>query len=90
MKSFKAHRFNDNPQEKVFVDEFIKNHSKGDDPHLIVFGHRTGSMLPNDFLSYREKNIVLSTIQWLGSPVGRQFLKDCGYSPSEELEDIMD
>jgi len=79
MKSFKKHRFENNPQEKVFVDEFIKQHSSSVDPDLIVFGHKNNSMSPKDYLSDREKDIVLSVIQWLGSPVGQGFLDSCGF-----------
>ena len=79
MKSFKEHRFERNPQEKIFVDEFIKQHSENNDPDLIVFGHPSNTPTPNDYLSDREKNIVISTIQWLGSPVGQGFLNSCGF-----------
>ena len=79
MESFKAHRFENNLQEKVFVDEFIKLHSQNLDPDMIVFGHQSNSMIPKDYLSDREENIVLSVIQWLGSPVGQGFLDCCGF-----------
>jgi hypothetical protein len=34
---------------------------------------------PLEYLSEREKKIMISTIQWLGSPVGQGFLKECGF-----------
>lgn len=83
MKTFKIHRFKDNPQEKVFVDEFMKDFSKNETPDLIVFSHQSNSSVPKDFLSEREKDIVISTIQWLGSPVGQGFLGRCGFVPKE-------
>lgn len=80
METFKMHRHNNNQKEKEFYDNFIKEHFKGVDMDLIVFGHPNNSMMPKDYLSYREKQIVLSTIQWLGSPVGNAFLRECGFS----------
>jgi hypothetical protein len=85
MKSHKEYRFKNNPQEKVFVDEFVKGHGFYDnDMDFIVFGQKSESMSPNDYLSDREKDIVLSTIQWLGSPVGQGFLDKCGFIPKQE------
>lgn len=81
MKSFKEHRFEKNPQEKKFVYEFLKQHNQSVDPDLIVFGHPNNSMSPKDYLSDREKDIVISVIQWLGSPVGQSFLDSCGFVP---------
>jgi hypothetical protein len=85
MKTFKEHRFENNPQEKIFVNEFIKDHGfYAHDIDLIVFGqHPNNSMSPKDYLSDREKDIVLSTIQWLGSPVGQRFLDRCGFEPKK-------
>lgn len=80
MKILKKHRLESNPQEKVFVDEFIKQHCHLDNLDLIVFGHPSYSTTPKDHLSGREKEIILSTIQWLGSPVGQGFLDSCGFT----------
>lgn len=70
MKTFKEYRFENNPDEKLIVDKFIDLH--GNEMDNIVFG----GFNKNDILSEREKNIVLSTIQWMESPIGKQFLKD--------------
>lgn len=83
METYKTHRFENNPQEKKFVEEFIKQHSEGSDMDLIVFGHNPGSTHPKDYLSDREESIVLSVIQWLGSPVGQSFLDSCGFEPKK-------
>jgi len=80
VKSFKTHRHESNPKEKEFYHIFMEEHSKGTDMDLIVFGHPNDSALPKDYLSDREKRIVLSTIQWLGSPVGQGFLNSCGFT----------
>jgi len=79
MESFKTHRHENNPKEKEFHDTFIEEHSRGVDMDLIVFGHPSDSMMPKDYLTDREKQIVLSTVQWLGSPVGEGFLNSCGF-----------
>ncbi len=79
MEILKLHRFERNPIEQLFVEKFIKEHGCSNDMDLIVFSHPSDSMTPKDFLSYREKSIVLSTIQWLGSPVGQGFLNNCGF-----------
>jgi hypothetical protein len=84
MKTLKEHRFEKNPQEKIFVDEFLKQHSSRNDLDLIVFGHPNNSATPKDYLSDREKDIVLSAIQWLGSPVGQGFLDSCGFAPKKK------
>lgn len=79
MKSLKQHRFGQNPQEKILVDEFTKQFSRDVTVDLIVFGHPPDSVNPKDYLSDRERDIVVSTIQWLGSHVGECFLESCGY-----------
>ena len=79
MKSFKEYRFENNPQEKIFVEQFIKDHEFYNDIDLIIFGHSSDSMTPKDYLSDREKDIVVSLVQWLGSPVGQAFLDSCGF-----------
>lgn len=82
MKGFKTHRHEQNPKEKEFHDKFLIEHDrKGyEDMNLIVFGHGSRSLRPNDNLTDRERKIVLSTIQWLGSPVGQSFLNECGFN----------
>lgn len=75
MKTLKEYRFKNNPKEKLFVDVFLKDHANGDDMDFIVFGQTEGiGFSPNDRLTEREESIVISTIQWLGSPVGQGFL----------------
>lgn len=82
MESFKSHRFDQNPKEKELVEKFLESYSDYGMTDLIVFGH-TPNGTPLDRLSEREVNIVLSTIQWLGSPVGQGFLKSCGFDETE-------
>lgn len=77
METYKPHRFEKNPKELEFVEKFTKDFSESTD--LIVFGHSTDSVTPKDYLDTREDNIVISVIQWLGSPVGQGFLESCGF-----------
>ena len=87
MKSNKEYRFKDNPKEKELHDRFITEYIKCKlSPNAIdylVFGHKKNIHYPDDFLSDREKRIVISTIQWLGSPVGQGFLSECGFEIKE-------
>ncbi len=65
--------------ELKFSEEFHK--MPVNDWELIVFGGKVNSSwgIPADSLSEREKDIVASVIQWLGTPVGKSFLKDCSF-----------
>jgi hypothetical protein len=74
MGGFKKDRFDSNLKEKEFHDKFIENNKEKDDMNFIVFGQKSVSGFhPNDCLTDREKSIVISTIQWLGSSVGQGF-----------------
>lgn len=85
MESYNVHRHKQNPKEKELHDEFLKEFIKrnGHNENIlkkIIFDcSNDAQTIPNDYLSDREKKIVLTTIQWLGSPVGQGFLRDCGF-----------
>lgn len=79
MKGTKTHRHNSNPLEMQFHDSFIKECSTYDDMARIGLG-TTDGIRPIDHLTEREEEIMINTIQWLGSPVGQQFLIDNGFS----------
>lgn len=83
MEGFNIHRHMSNPKEKElhdkFIEDFIDRKYSANTIDRLVFGHPSNSFDPNDYLSDREKQIVISTIQWLGSPVGQGFLRDCGF-----------
>lgn len=81
IEGFKKHRRERNPLEKEIHDKFLTDHNAANqinDMDIIVFGHDS-DLYPLDKLSDRERRIVVSTIQWLGSPVGQCFLADCGF-----------
>lgn len=74
MKSFKEYRFEKNPLEKKLVYEFLNQYGNNENMDLIVFGHANTGLAPKEYLTDREKQIVLSVIQWIGSPVGEGFV----------------
>lgn len=55
---------------EIFNREHLKHTS------LIVFGQKSDDnfLTPNDYLTEREEKIVLSVIQWMGTPVGEGFI----------------
>jgi len=81
MKGNKTYRHKQNPEEKWFHDSFVSQH--GDrDMAAIVFEPNDRGTAPSEYLTPREESIVISTIQWLGSPVGQNFLREMGYEKS--------
>lgn len=81
MKTNKQYRFENNPQEKILHDKFIEKFAENSkDLSAIIFGWaNTFQSIPNRYLTEQEEDICLTMIQWLGSPVGECFLRDCGY-----------
>lgn len=78
MKGYKTYRHNSNPVEKELHDKFIEQHYDKD-MSMIVFPPTSSGFSPSEYLTEREERIVISTIQWLGSPVGQSFLESCGF-----------
>jgi len=78
MKGNKTYRHSTNPKEKEFHDKFIEEH--GEDISQIVFEPSGDSFdRPTEYANPKEEAIVISAIQWLGSPVGKFFLSQCGF-----------
>ena len=85
MKTNKEYRFKDNPKEKEFHDKFIEMFKRDSSANrclsAIIFGWENDNQTtPERYLTDDEENICLNLIQWLGSPVGQSFLKECGFS----------
>ena len=82
-EGFKNYRFENNPLEKQLHDNFIKHVERNSDSNKamssIVYGSKDRGINPTTFLSEYEEQIVISTIQWLGSPVGKNFLRENGF-----------
>ena len=81
MKSNKEYRFSANPDEKVVHDKFKEMFDSATGERMlgiILFGLDTP--IEQRSLSERELDICLNMIQWLGSPVGKFFLNECGFT----------
>ena len=71
----------------VWVDDDKEHMGKytGDMSFIVFPPSRESGSHPSDYLSDREKRIVLSTIQWLGSPVGQGFLDRNNFKLKENV-----
>jgi len=88
MKSNKEYRFKDNRKEEEFHDKFKKmfdiSSFTRNSLSAIIFGWKNSSQnYPNQHLTEKEEDISLNLIQWLGSPVGQEFLESCGFVPKK-------
>ncbi len=83
MKANKEYRLNQNPKEKEFYDKFLAKFERSVQFEQIVLNCDTHGNPPR-FLTHEERRLVVSTIQWLGSPVGQSFLMECGFYPVEQ------
>ena len=72
--------------EKKFSDVFHKMRKEEWD--AISFKPMDGGIGASDHLSERERDIVASVIQWLGTPVGVAFLEECGFISEEKYESL--
>lgn len=81
LEGYNLHRHENNPKEKELHDKFIERFASDGrvDLERIVFNMDDHDNPIQGYLSDREKRIIVSTIQWLGSPVGNGFLNSCGY-----------
>ena len=78
----RAYRFtkrDDNEQERVFAEKW---QGINDEKHTKTLAHLLAEdpnarNLPRP--SDRDKMVAATVIQWLGSPVGQGFLRDCGF-----------
>lgn len=75
MEGYKTYRHNSNPLEKIIHDEFVKQFDISD-VEQIVFP-TDNNQKPTDTLSAREMKLIITAIQWTGSPVGNKFILDC-------------
>lgn len=77
-KGFNDHRLTDdfyNRKEVLAVETFNKPEFI-DNIDIIIFSKMSNKTWDaKDILNERERKIVLSTIQWLGTRVGQEFIK---------------
>ena len=67
-------RIDQNPLEKVFSEKWLMEHGKDS-----IFLEQILRKNPFNFeeISQRDATVAATVIQWLGSPVGESFLRDC-------------
>jgi len=87
MSSTKEYRFKYNPREKVFYDEWVASHEsrRGKSHTTLEYLLAVDPNKPMGECTDRDDDVAALVIQWLGSPVGVSFLRDCGFVPKEEL-----
>ena len=80
---FKTYRHKDNPREREFHDKFIEWYMRGDIlSDLLVFPPANDNQTrAESTLSDREKRIVITMVQWMGTPLGQSLLRECGFEP---------
>jgi len=72
LKSVNQHRLKQNPLEEKFLSRWIEQSSSGQWLEYIL----SGPSNKPEHVEERDKLLVNTVIQWLGSPVGQSFLKD--------------
>ena len=81
-KGLYTHRFKDNPDERKFAKEWDKKCNSPFAGNLLKYllspkHHKLAELeQPSD----RDRTVAATIIQWLGSPVGQNFLETCGFS----------
>lgn len=77
-RGMSEHRWKDNPEEKRFADAWAEFNRDGIhlDHLLDQRKHQTGRA---PFCGDQAQMVAATMIQWLGSPVGQNWLRDLGY-----------
>ena len=71
-KGINQHRLLDHPLEKAYAEAWDKINEQYDIlAYIISESHDNTKCYPTE----REKEVAATIIQWLGSPVGRNFVK---------------
>lgn len=82
-KAYRYKRRDDNEQERVFAEKWQgindENHRYALARLLAEDPNARNLPRPSD----RDKMVAATVIQWLGSPVGQGFLRDCGFVRDE-------
>lgn len=89
VRAYKEYRHATNKLEKKIHDLFLEQHINNKNTVIDLLPFEPANQFQNyakDTLSVREKSIMLSTIQWLGTSVGRNFLDQCGYELKKDVE----
>lgn len=79
MEGLKTYRHGKNPDEKMIHDKFV---SLGrDQMSYILYGGFNG---PKQHVTDHEAQVMITTVQWLCTPVGRDFMSSCGFELVDE------
>ena len=79
-KQYRFKKRDDNEQERVFAEKWLEfnDESMGTETLARLLAKEPNALFlppPSD----RDKMVAATVIQWLGSPVGQGFLRDCGF-----------
>lgn len=74
-KGLRQYRFMENPIEKIFAEEWDRLNSIGHHSTLDYLLAKEPNH-PKGEVTDRDREVAATVIQWLGSPVGQNFLKD--------------
>jgi|APSaa5957512622_1039677.scaffolds.fasta_scaffold83478_2 hypothetical protein len=79
----RPYRLASNPDEQVFADQWKKVNKNPSNllDHLLADNPNGQCQAPAEL---RDKLVAATVVQWLGSPVGQGFLRDCGYTKKDE------
>jgi len=80
LHSYRLTKEADNPLEREMSEKWQKEMSHS--PCLLRYMLSDEPNKPADF-THRDAAVAATVIQWLGSSVGRGFLKECGYERIE-------
>jgi hypothetical protein len=80
-KGLHTHRFKQNPEEKKFAQAWEKENEHG---KLLAYLMTEGDQRYVVDATDDQKLVAATVIQWLGSPVGQNFLRDLGYVKTKD------
>jgi hypothetical protein len=69
------HRLNSSPEEKLFAQAWA-DRQRDDDLLAYLMGNGRSK---TENLSEADHKVAATVVQWFGSPVGQNFLRDLGY-----------
>lgn len=81
-----THRLRDNPLEERFAAKWrdVQEHH-GRTLEYLMTPPGADQRFPFP-LTVRDELVAATVVQWLGSPVGQGFLRDCGFVPASDEE----
>ena len=83
-KGLHQYRFKDNLLEKQIAVAWNKMNEDNDILNYLL--SKNNKHLNNDEISKRDREVAATVIQWLGSPVGFNFVKESLNLEKEEIE----